>query len=248
MKNRYFIVPMLALICVIPGCIEFYGYPVSGVEFSPDSFTQRRFTYWRSPFTGIIRGKRILTSVDSECDSLVALNLIPVAGTIEKRWDLVSETLQTSDVLSADFDARFLTQYLDYSTDQWNRNNVEKAEILWPEIALLVRERLYLQLPSVFHFAFNSPEEMSSEEFEEQLNDQLAEAWGQAATVTAARASANSNSGSGSNSASEPTVPTPEPGTAADAKRFMDKAIEFNPNYGDALLLEIPFQQSQSTK
>lgn len=233
MKNRYFIVPMLALICLIPGCIEYYGYPVSGVEFSPDSFTQRRFTYWRSPFTGIIRSNRILKTVESDCDSLVTLNLVPAKGTTNQRWDLVSESLQTSDILSADFDARFLTRYLDYTTDQWNRTNVEKAEILWPEIALLVRERLYLQLPSLFHFAINSPDDLSNEEFEEGLNEQLAEAWFQAASVTAARAQSDADS-----------APPQEPATAADAKRFLEKAIEFDPSYKDAMPLEMPFQQS----
>jgi hypothetical protein len=235
MKNRYFIVPMLALICLVPGCIEFYGYPVSGVEFSPDSFTQRQFRYWRSPFTGIIRGKRILTTIESDCDSLVALNLVPAGGTTNLRWDLVSESLQTSDVLSADFDARFLTKYLNYSTDQWNRTNVEKAEILWPEIALLVRERLYLQLPTLFHFAINSPDELSNEEFEERLNKQLAEAWFQAATVTAARAQSDADS-----------KPPQTPSTAVDAKRFLEKAIEFDPSYEDAMQLEMPLQGSPS--
>ena len=235
MKNRYFIVPMLALFFLIPGCIEYYGFPVSGVEFSPDSFTQRRFTYWRSPFTGAIRSKRILKTIDSDCDSIVALNLIPAKGTTNQRWDLVSESLQTSDVLSADFDARFLTQYLDYSTDQWNSTNVEKAEILWPEIALLVRERLYLQLPSLFHFAINSPDELSNEEFELLLNDKLGEAWLQAANVTAVRAQSDSDS-----------EPPQEPATAADAKRFLEKAIEFNPSYEDAIQLEMPLQRSSS--
>ena len=88
MKNRYFIVPMLALFFLIPGCIEYYGFPVSGVEFSPDSFIQRRFTYWRSPFTGAIRSKRILKTIDSDCDSIVALNLIPAKSTTNQRWDL----------------------------------------------------------------------------------------------------------------------------------------------------------------
>ena len=235
MKNRYFIVPMLALIFLIPSCIEFYGFPVSGVEFSPDSFTQRQFEYWRSPFTGAIRSKRILKTIESDCDSIVALNLVPAKGNANQRWDLVSESLQTSDVLSADFDARFLTQYFDYSTDQWNRTNVEKAEMLWPEIALLVRERLYLQLPSLFHFAINSPDELSNEEFELLLNEKLAEAWFQAANVTAARAQSDIDS-----------EPPQEPATTADAKRFLEKAIEFDPSYKDAMLLEMPPEQSSS--
>lgn len=235
MKNRYFIVPTLALIILIPSCIEFYGFPVSGVEFSPDSFTQRQFRYFRSPFTGAIRSKRILRTVDSQCDSLVALDLIPAKGITNQRWDLVSESLQTSDILSSDFDARFLTEYLNYSTDQWNRTNVEKAEILWPEIALLVRERLYLQLPSLFHFAINSPDEISNEEFEEILKRKLAEAWFQAATVTAARAQYDADS-----------QPPQEPATTADAKRFLEKAIEFDPSYEDAMQLEMPLQRSSS--
>ena len=164
---------------------------------------------------------------------MTALNLIPAKGTTNQRWDLVSESFQTSDVLSADFDARFLTQYLDYSADQWNSNNVEKAEILWPEIALLVRERLYLQLPSLFHFAINSPDDLSNEEFELLLNKQLGEAWYQAATVAAARAQSDADS-----------QPPQEPATAADAKRFLEKAIEFDPSYKDAMQLEMPLQRS----
>jgi len=236
MKNRYFIVPVLALICLIPVCIELYGLPVTGVEFSPDSFGQRQFRYWQSPFTGTIRSDRILTKIDSECGSLVALDLIPKTGNTKRSWDLVSEARQTSDVLSADFDARFLTKYLDYSTDQWNRNNVEKAEILWPEIAALVRERLYLQLPALFHFAINSSDELSNDEFEDQLNKQLAKAWFQAANVTAARAQL----------AADDSQSLPEPATAADAKRFLNKAVEFDPSYQDAMLLEMPPQQSSS--
>ena len=122
-----------------------------------------------------------------------------------------------------------------YSTDQWNRTNVEKAEILWPEIALLVRERLYLQLPSLFHFAINSPDEISNEEFEEILKRKLAEAWFQAATVTAARAQYDADS-----------QPPQEPATTADAKRFLEKAIEFDPSYEDAMQLEMPLQRSSS--
>ena len=138
-------------------------------------------------------------------------------------------------MLSADFDARFLTQHLDYSTDQWNRTNVEKAEILWPEIALLVRERLYLQLPSLFHFAINSPDELSNEEFELLLNKKLGEAWLQAANVTAVRAQSDADS-----------EPPQEPATAADAKRFLEKAIEFDPSYEDAIQLEMPLLRSSS--
>ena len=236
MKNRYFTIPVLALICLIPICIEFYGLPVSGVEFSPDSFGQREFRYWKSPFTGIIRSKRFLTTTVSDCDSLIALNLIPATSSVNSRWDLISESRQFKDVLSADFDARFLTEYLDYSTDQWNRNNVKKAELLWPEIASLVRERLYLQLPPLFHFALNSPEELSNEEFEEQLNQHLGEAWLQAANVTATRAQL----------AAEDSQSPPEPATAADAKRFLEKAVKFDPIHKDAMLLEMPLSGSSS--
>lgn len=178
-----------------------------------------------------------METLESKCDSVIALDLIPATGTADLRWDLVSESLQTGNVLSADFDARFLTEYLNYSTDQWNRTNVEKAEILWPEIALLVREGLYLQLPSIFHFAINSPDELSNEEFELRLNGLLAEAWFQAATITAARAQSDSNPDS---------RPPQQPASAADAKRFLEKAIEFDPSYNEALQLEMPLEQSTS--
>ncbi len=242
MKKRYFIVPMLALLCFVPGCLEFYGYPVTGVEFSPDSFTLREFSYWRSPFTGSVRSKRFLTPVDPKCDSLITLNLIPASGTTNPRWDLVSESLQTSKILSGDFDARFLTIFLNHTTDQWNRNNVEKAEILWPEVATLARERLYLQLPTLFHFAIDSPEEWSNEEFEEQLKRELAKAWFSGAQITADRVKTHTQSIHNDTDNGDRLDGTLGEASVADATRFLDKAIELDPQYRnrDVLLLEVP--------
>lgn len=183
MKPAYFITGVVLLVAILVLVIEFYGYPISGQEFSAQTFTQRNFTYRRSPFTNALRQKRVLTTVDMECDSLVALNLIPPPSKTPQRWDLVSENLQTSSVLSGEFDARFLTSYLNWETDQWNTTNVEKAEFLWPEIAELAREGQYLVIPPIFEWALNQPDEQSNEEFERQLKPLVAQAWYDAASL-----------------------------------------------------------------
>ena len=256
MKLWYTFIVVIVLVCSLCAFLEFFGRPVSGTEFSPNTFTIRKFNYRQSPFSGTVRGKRFINNVDSNCESLVALNLIGAPKSVTQRWDLVSESIQSTDVLSGEFDARFMTQYLTYSTDAWNRENVEKAEILWPHIVTLARQRLYLVIPRVLSFALNSSDDLSNEMFETQLNKKLGRAWLEAAKITAARAkyyrtlTSNPNGQPDNDNgveATDPTnrfdgeisVPILQPATTAEAKRFYEKAIEFDPD----LRVKFPLEQ-----
>ena len=186
MRRAFSITFMILLLLLIPLGIEFFGLPISGTEFSAQTFTLRKFSYQRSPLTHKIRSKRALTTIELGCPSLIALNLIPPPSNIPQRWDLVSESVQQNDVLSHEFDARFLTSYLDWKTEQWNTENVAKAELFWPAITELARAEQYLQIPPLFEFALNEPEDLSDEDFEEKLNLRLAKAWFEAGTLSEA--------------------------------------------------------------
>ena len=255
MKLWYTFIVVFVLVCGTCAFLEFFGRSVSGTEFSPDTFSIRKFNYRQSPFSGTIRGKRFLNHVDSDCESLIALNLIPASKSVTQRWDLVSESIQSTEVLSGEFDARFITRYLTYKTDTWNRQNIEKAEILWPHVVALARQRLYLVIPRVLSFALNSSQDLSNEMFETRLNKKLGQAWLEAAKITAARAkyyrtlitfpngqSADDNGVEATDQTyrfdGEISVPILQPATAAEAKQFYEKAIEFDPDLKEKFPLE----------
>ena len=196
-----------------------WGFPISGTEFSAQTFTLRSFSYRRSPFTRKLRSKRTLTTIDYDCKSLIALNLIP-ASKNPMQWDLVSESLQQTEILSQEFDARFLTSYLEWQTDQWNSENVEKAELFWPPIAELARAGQYLQIPPLFEFALNQPEDLSEDDFEEKLNQRLAKAWFEAGTLSESAATSD-----------------PE-NVEQDAALFFEKAYALDPDLKSKVRLE----------
>ena len=189
MKNLWVYLLVLLLV-VLPLLIaEFYGCSVSGREFSPDDFTVRKFYYRRSPLSGAVRSGRRNT-IQEYCDSIVADGHITVINSNPKKWDLCSEDMQFSSKLSKDFDARFLTHFLNYNTDQWNTAYPELAAVLWPEVATMARKGLYLYLPEILLAAipenYNEGDDRSVEEFKSDIKTKFAEAYRLAAKVTKA--------------------------------------------------------------
>ena len=190
MKNLWVYVLVLFLV-VLPLLIaEFYGCTVSGNEFSPDDFTARRFYYRRSPLSGTLRSKRINKASDLQCDSIVADGHIAVVNSTPKQWDLYSENMQFSNKLSEDFDARFLTHFLNYNSEQWTVSYPEKAALLWPEVATMAREGLYLYLPEILLVAFPDhyadDGDRTIEEFKSDIQTKFADAYRLAAKVAKA--------------------------------------------------------------
>ena len=197
MKNLWAYLLVLFLVVVPLLIAEFYGCSVSGQEFSPDDFSVRRFSYRRSPLSGAIRSKRENKTLDSYCDSIVGDGHISIVNSTPKNWDLCAEDMQFSNKLSEEFDARFLTHFLNYNANQWTTAYPELASLLWPEVATMAREGLYLYLPEILQVAipedYNQGDDRSIKEFKSQLQSKFADAYRLAAKVAKANGDSKAN-------------------------------------------------------
>ena len=196
MKNLWAYL-LLLFFFVLPLLIaEFYGCSVSGREFSPDDFSVRSFSYRRSPLTGTVRSTRKNRILDY-CDSIAADGHIKVINTTPKNWDLCAENMQFDSKLSAEFDARFLTHFLNYNSNQWTTAFPELASLLWPEVATMARQGLYLYLPEILLVAipedYNEGDDRSVEEFKSQIQTKFAQAYRLAAKVAKAKGDSKAN-------------------------------------------------------
>jgi len=126
-----------------------------GVEFSPDDFSRRSFSYNQMPVTGWVVFKKKYEDQTTDLEkSLIATRLVRPVVLKQKRWHLISEF--GSPVISHQCDARFLTNYLDkYDEDgasywdTWNTDYPKCAKVFWPEVAELARDQMYLKVADV---------------------------------------------------------------------------------------------------
>ncbi len=197
MKNLWAYLLVLCFIVLPLLMAEFYGCSVSGREFSPDDFSVRRFSYRRSPLSGAIRSKRNNEILDYYCDSIAADGHIKIVNSTPQKWDLCAEDMQFGNKLSAEFDARFLTHFLNHNANQWNTAYPELAALLWPEVATMAREGLYLYLPEILLVAipdeYNDGDDRSIEEFKSQIQTKFADAYRLAAKVAKANGDAKAS-------------------------------------------------------
>ena len=162
----------------------------TGIEFSPDDFSMRRFNYCRLPLINWTR--RGIEYEDVSCptgQTLIADDWVRVTGRIPKRWHLVSESSGYSPSrLPEECDARFLTQYFEFTDSdganflmKWTNENPTSAKALWPEIAELARDKLYVPIPVLLEFAIDHPKADQDKKFVDRFNRQLSKAWLEAA-------------------------------------------------------------------
>jgi tetratricopeptide (TPR) repeat protein len=138
----------------------FFGIVV-GREFSPQLLQRREFRYYEIP---VIRLKVTPISRSDETSQLV--RYLVGEGILQAksppdavRWDLVQAhrgVLEERANLIAQGDALILCRYLDAEDDergklwlQWSKKHPPLAKILWPVIAKLAREELYVFIPDV---------------------------------------------------------------------------------------------------
>ena len=132
-----------------------------GVEFSPDDFSRRSFSYNQMPVTGWVVFKKKYEDQTSDLEkSLITTRLVPSVVLKKKRWHLISEF--GSSVISHECDARFLTNYLDKYDDDgasywdsWNTDYPKCAKVFWPEVAELARDQMYLKVADVMRVAMS---------------------------------------------------------------------------------------------
>ena len=162
-RSRSIFIWLAGLILVVPVlCLVLLGLgQVSGVEFSPDDFSRRSFSYNQMPLTGWVVMKKVYSDKTSDLEkSLTADRLIRSVILKKKRWHLVSDF--GSSVISHQCDARFLTGYLDKLDndgnsywDTWNTDFPKCAKVFWPEVAELARDEMYLKIADVMRVAMS---------------------------------------------------------------------------------------------
>lgn len=162
----------------------FFGH-VSGEEFAPDTFERRFYSYFELPVVRIqVTPVQRIVDRPRIAKTLADNNYIANTGP-PKRWDFVisrrvGETWREGDAL-------ILTRYLDTWGDrsetywlQWTQDHPATAKILWPTIAKLALQELYLFTPDVFSLA---AEQTDPQAFESDLKRVLARKYEELAQV-----------------------------------------------------------------
>lgn len=145
-----------------------------GVEFSPDNFQTREFSYgrieWLDMTTSRLQHNDTTTSLQR---SLINDNLITATNTSNPTWHLVSDSETANQGDSSDFDARILHNYLRMPFwDDWNleKKNAVKAKAMWPAVASLARNYAYWAIPDVMDLALHQSS-LSDQEFVDQVDE-----------------------------------------------------------------------------
>jgi hypothetical protein len=144
---------------------------VSGEEFSPGTFARRSFIYYEIPLIGLQ-----ITPIgrDDETNTLesylCAQKLVPVNKSTKPRWDLVYAQRSGMEVFQGD--AAILCAYLDAEDKEgdlywktWTENHPKLAKTLWPAVARVASQQLYIFTPEMFQLAkaANDPDSFSRE-------------------------------------------------------------------------------------
>ena len=189
----FVIVTLLATVVVIPITLMILAAigEKSGVEFSPDDFTMRSFDYCRLPYINWThRGIEYKNLPNSSAQILIDDGWVGVNVRTPKRWHLVSESEgQSTFRMSADCDARFLTNYFDFTDSngdnlimKWTNDHQKPAKAFWPLIAEMARDRLYLPIPDLMEFVLDYQiNDTLTEKFVAELEQKVGDAWFEAA-------------------------------------------------------------------
>ena len=122
---------------------------VEGEEFSPQTFTYRSFRYHVVPLLGTMKFKTIKTPLGSYVQSN---GLIGSVASEPARWDIVN-------IANTEGDADILASYLRQSEADgdlwvaWSRDHAALAKELWPLVARLAHEDLYILIPDILDAA-----------------------------------------------------------------------------------------------
>ena len=161
------------------------GCNYSGTEFSPDDFTVRRFSYTYEPITDrVISGRTFEKNYYvGIMPTLVSDKYIKPVFKKEKTWHLIEDNGHYFRGYSSDSDARLLVNFLKLYDENgenkwtvWNSDHPKLAKILWPLIAEMARDDLYLTVSDVLTFALDS-EYSNPKKFKTELRKEVAKAY-----------------------------------------------------------------------
>lgn len=153
----------------------FFGL-IQGEEFSPETFERRHFAYYEIPLVGFQVSP--ITHSDQTGDLeefLVAKQIVPVKKGGNPRWDLVSAS--RGNVLASPGDAKVLCDYFDtVDADKktvwlrWTEEHTELGILLWPAVADLAEQELYVFIPDLLELARQTT---AADEFQSKLDQML---------------------------------------------------------------------------
>jgi len=163
------------------------GCRYSGTEFSPDDFTVRNFSYLYEPITGsVISGRTFDDDYYSYLPSLptlVADKYIKPVFKKEKTWHLLEDNGIYYRGHSADSDARLLVNFLllfdenrENTWTVWNSDHPNLAKVLWPLIAEMARDEVYLTVGDVLTFVLDA-DYSDQKQFTADLRQEVAKAY-----------------------------------------------------------------------
>lgn len=130
-----------------------------GEEFCPDTFTRRSFYYFQIPLLGFQVTPILRDDTTNSLENyLRAHKFITPTPPGNPRWDLVTARSASTGLVRGD--AEILCSYLDTTNEldnlhwqRWTDLHPEAARILWPLVAQLARQQLYLFAPELFEWA-----------------------------------------------------------------------------------------------
>jgi tetratricopeptide (TPR) repeat protein len=159
----FWVLGAVGIVVVIYLATQWFGHVV-GEEFCADAFCRRSFHYVEIPLLHIqvwpISRSDATKSLER---TLQAKRYVPAPSGAELRWDLVSSArLGTATVQG---DAAILCAYLDAvdEDDQrywenWTNAHPELAQVLWPTVARVAHQRLYIFIPELMDLARSVPD------------------------------------------------------------------------------------------
>ena len=152
------LVGLLVGALVLLVCSFLFG-TITGEEFSPDTFDRRVFSYIEIPLVHLqIWPVHRVSSTKSLESHLVSNKLVPTTSPPKPRWDLVRMT--NIEPGSDKCDARILCKYFDSQNDSskswwldWTEKHPDLAKVLWPAVAKVAQQQLYIFVPDMFELA-----------------------------------------------------------------------------------------------
>lgn len=153
----------------------------TGIEFSPDDFSRRRFSYVRPSWLPITFQGLVYQKISDPFALLLVKEgyVTPTTGRTQK-WDLVWDSRMPPD--STAYDAQFLCVYLDLQDlqgsnffEQWSLKYPDHAKILWPQVARCARAGRYRDVPKLFDFVLSQPEPIPLDYFDRRVTELISE-------------------------------------------------------------------------
>ncbi|MCR9117205.1 MAG: hypothetical protein NXI22_09710 [bacterium] len=166
----------LLCICIFACLVAVPFGARNGVEFSPDTFESRTFSFMEIPFF-----ETQVTSITHEDVTGNVASHLRTAGLIKvgkpSRWDLTSSN--ASSYGRAAYDAHLLVDSLDARNAEgdnvwliWSQDHPKLAAILWVEVQSLAKENLYVAIPDLLRVAEQSE---TVDQLQQNIDQVLAE-------------------------------------------------------------------------